>query len=229
MLEGVRHELTDMAVSPHEVIVTRIHQEQADVGLAKTDRVSRQVRDHLGRPGGDVLEYVDSYTPELLRGEQDVLRFREIRSGEELFGPKHIARHPIDPELVKVPDQDRQRFLFLGLRRFHYVRSGSCNRVPAAVPLNGWQDLAMVFVSGTKDRVDERDRQVGGEECIREFQILQGNRVPDHSDDLVDLRFDYVHLSLPYSRVAVTSRFQSIGFTVGSMVSTSTAFATTAV
>ena len=106
--EGVRHELTHAVVSPHEVVVARIHQEHAGGSLAKSGAVSQRTLDLLERSDLDVLEYFDSDMLELSRGAQHKFHSRNFSRRAEVAFVRNTS-----PIIRCIPSSSRRPIMFV--------------------------------------------------------------------------------------------------------------------
>ena len=172
---GVRHEPAHVGVSPDEVVVSRVHEEQAAGVLAGSVRRPQRAFDRFGGSGRYVLENLDSDPPELARGPQDRLRPGGWRPGPVRAGREYLRRHPPHPQLVEAPDEVCQGLLLFGRSHRPPVHPRPGDSEPVAVPLDARHDLQRILKRGAQDRVEEGNRHVGGEELIRQLDAVQGD------------------------------------------------------
>ena len=75
--------------------------------------------------------------------------------------------------VVVTLNQIAQGLLLIDRGRLPTVRPTACNSEMATISLCDWRWLLSVPESGAGDRVDERDREMGGEELVSQLGAVQ--------------------------------------------------------
>ena len=160
--------------------------------IGSSQSPKRQV--HLpSAPGPQVLKNVDPDAPELDRKAQDVLRSRNARSRKVATDLEDPGHHGADPEAVVVPDELAQGLLVMDRRQLPSVRPRAYESEMATVALGYRRRRLFALGSGTVDRVDERDRKMGGEELVGGLDGRQGNLTRDGVHHLTNLQCNTRH------------------------------------